>query len=162
MRSLRIWFLGISFHGVYRRLSLEDLDLQVYTDLIPLIAIIFAHMERMINEIPRPPGGGKPEGYLWSDESARAQFHSTEELNTWLNKRLATQNTSNDITPEKLVFCHVDLCRRNMIMLPNRTICLLDFGFVGFYPRCLEVVTLDLLTTEDVGYTSQPRQRLIE
>jgi hypothetical protein len=142
--------------------SLDDLDLQVYTDLIPRIAIIIAHMESMISEIPGPPGGGRPEGYLWSDEGARTEFHSAEELNTWLNKRLSTQNTSIDITSEKLVFCHMDLCRRNMIMLPDRTICLLDFGFAGFYPRCFEVVTLDFLTTEDVGYTSQLRQRLIE
>jgi len=129
---------------------------------MPQIAIIIAHMESIISETLGPLGGGRPKGYLWSDEGARAEFHSAEELNTWLNKRLTMQNTSIDVTSEKLVFCHMDLCRRNMIMLPDRTICLLHFRFAGFYPRCFEVVTLDFLMTEDVAYTDQLRQRLIE
>lgn len=153
---------GYLFMDYIEGWSLEDLDLQVHADLIPRIATIIAHIECMTSDIPGPPGGGRPEGYLWSDEGARTEFHSVEELNTWLNARLAMQDKSIDITSEKLVFCHMDLCRRNMVMLPDRTICLLDFGFAGFYPRCFEVVTLDFLTTEGVEYTRQLQRRLME
>lgn len=46
--------------------------------------------------------GSQPQGYLWGDYGVQASFESVHDLNVWLNRRL--------------VLCHMDLCRRNMIL----------------------------------------------
>jgi hypothetical protein len=47
-----------------------------------------------------------------------------------------------------------------MIMLPDRTICLVDFGFAGFFPRFFEFVSLDYLNPRDAEYTGPLREAL--
>jgi hypothetical protein len=51
-----------------------------------------------------------------------------------------------------MVSCHLDLCRRDMIMLPDRSICLADFGCAGFFPRFFEVLSLSILNPPDPEY----------
>ncbi|KAF2420969.1 hypothetical protein EJ08DRAFT_702309 [Tothia fuscella] len=137
---------------------LDDLDLAIHTDIIPRVTSIISHLQSFSSDVPGPLEKGRPRGYIWSDDGARTVFHSTQELNTWLNKRLEIHKKTIDITSEELVFCHMDLCRRNMIMLPDRTICLVDFGFAGFYPRFFELVSLNYLNPCDAELTPPLRE----
>jgi hypothetical protein len=135
--------------------TLDDLDLDIHTDVIPRIAKVIAHLGGIAGgaQVPGPVGGGKPQGYLWSDFGSRTIFRSIDDMNTWLNKRLALRDKSIDLTSQKLVFCHLDLSRRNMIMLPDRSICLVDFGCAGYFPRFFELVSLFHLNPRDAEYT---------
>jgi aminoglycoside phosphotransferase len=46
-------------------------------------------------------------------------FRSVADLNDWLNRRLALRSKTIDLTAHNLVLCHLDLCRRNIILQPN-------------------------------------------
>lgn len=109
---------------------------------------------------PGPVGGGQPKGYLWGDYGACTTFATTSELEDWLNKRLeidrslesrgyydlpgvsATSDSIHDrltLPDRPLVMCHGDIVDRNIIVQADDTICLLDWGFSGFYPYIFEL-----------------------
>lgn len=157
---------GYLFMEYFDGWVLDDLDLGIHTDIIPRLANIVAHFGSISSQIPGPVGGGKARGPIWAFEGARMVFHSIHDLNEWLNKRLAyhgeitSHSQSIDITSMKLVLCHMDLSRRNMIMLPDRSLCLLDFGSAGLYPRYFEVASLQHLNPDDTEYTGPLEQTL--
>lgn len=99
-------------------------------------------------------------GHLWSEYGARTEFKSPGDLNAYLNQWLGLRNQSIDLTNQKLVFCHLGLCRRNMIMLPDRSICLLDFAHAGLYPRVFELVSCRFVCPDDPPYTGPYRELL--
>ncbi|KAI9748178.1 MAG: hypothetical protein M4579_007290 [Chaenotheca gracillima] len=134
--------------------TIDALDLSIHEDIVPRIAKIIEHLGQILGDgIPGPVGGGEPQGYLWGDDGADAIFGSVEELNAWLNKRLALRDKSIDVTPYPLVLCHMDLCRRNMILdEETNAIWLLDWGFAGFYPRFFEIYTLRWSPPYDPSY----------
>jgi thiamine kinase-like enzyme len=102
--------------------------------------------------VPGPIGGGEPEGYFFGDDGARRSFASVADFEAWLNTRLALRNKSIDLSSQPLVLCHMDLCRRNMILEENDSICLLDWGCAGMYPRYFEIATLSWLNPYDEPY----------
>ena len=111
---------------------------------------------------PGPVGGGKPHGYLWGDHGAKTVFNSVEELNTYMNKRLKLRNDSIDLASHPLVLCHLDLCRRNIILKDDgESLCLVDWGSAGFYPRFFEVAMISCMLPYDVPY-EQPLLQEIE
>jgi len=133
--------------------SLQKLDLNTHTDIIPRIAKIVAHLGQIQDsQKPGPLGGGQPEGYLWGDDGARATFTSVADMEAWLNKRLSLRNKSINLSSYPLVLCHMDLCRRNMVLEENNTICLLDWGFAGLYPRFFEIASLSCLNPYEEPY----------
>ncbi|OCL01530.1 hypothetical protein AOQ84DRAFT_393597 [Glonium stellatum] len=151
---------GYLFMEYLRGWGLDHLDLNIHTDIIPRVASIISHLGSISSNSqasPGPVGGGKPQGYLWSDYGTCTIFRSIEDMNTWLNKRLALHGKSIDLTSQRLVFCHLDLCRRNMIMLRDRSIGLIDFGHAGFFPRFFEIVSLEYLNPYDPNYTGPLR-----
>jgi thiamine kinase-like enzyme len=93
-----------------------------------------------------------PEGYLWGEYGANTTFTCVADLEAWLNKRLAVRDMSIDLDSHPLVLCHMDLCRRNMILGKNNTIYLLDWAFSGLYPRFFEITTLSCLNPYDDPY----------
>lgn len=123
---------------------LEEVDLDQNVDIIPRVAKIVAHLgTTREGQVPGPLDGGKPRGYLWGDDGASTTFTCIEDMEAWLNKRLSLQDKSIDLSFSSLVLCHMDLCRRNMILRENNTICLLDWGYSGLYPRFFELATFD-------------------
>ena len=133
---------------------LQELDLNVKIDIIPKIAKIIEHLGQIQDShpVPGPIGGGEPEGYLWGDDGARTTFSSVADFEAWLNIRLALRDKSINLGSHPLVLCHMDLCRRNMILEENNTICLLDWGCAGMYPRYFEIATLSWLNPYDEPY----------
>lgn len=133
--------------------QLDKLDLNDNTDIIPRVAKIISHLGTIRgSQVPGHVGSGAPEGYLWGDDGAGTNFTCVADMEAWLNKRLAIRNKSIDLTSHPLVLCHMDLCRRNMILKEDNTISLLDWAFSGFYPRYFEFASLSLMMPYDEQY----------
>ena len=133
--------------------ALQELDLDTNKDIISRIAQIVADLGQIQDgQVPGPIGEGQPEGYLWGDNGARTTFTCVAEMEAWFNKRLALRNKSIDLCSHPLVLCHMDLCRRNMILEENNTICLLDWGFAELYPRFFEITSLSCINPYDEPY----------
>lgn len=130
-------------------------DLDINDDIISRVAKIVEHLGQ-IQAPEQKPGpistDQGPRGYLWGDDGVRNAFESVTDLNDWLNRRLALRHDSVDISPCPLVLCHMDLCRRNMILGEDGTVNLLDWGHAGFFPRFYEVATLSCLNPYDGDY----------
>jgi len=134
---------------------MDELDLAVHSDIIPRVAKIILHLGQIQvpdYQVPGPIGDDQPQGYLWGDDGAKTTFNSIADMEVWLNKRLAIQDKSIDLTSHPLVLCHMDLCRRNMILEEDGTICLVDWGFAGLYPRFFEIASLSYLNPYDEPY----------
>jgi hypothetical protein len=132
---------------------MHEVDLDAKNDIVSRIAQIISHLGQIQdNQTPGPVGGGQPQGYLWGDDGARTTFSSVADLEAWLNKRLALQDKSIDLSSHPLVLCHMDLCRRNMILKEDNTISFLDWGFAGMYPRFFEIASISYMNPYDKPY----------
>lgn len=59
-------------------------------------------------------------------------IRSVEDLNYWLNKRLRYINKTTDLRPYPLVLCHLDLRHRNIKLMPDGSMCILDWAIQAF------------------------------
>lgn len=122
--------------------NLQNIDLEARKDILPRIASIITHLGQIKSAIPGPVTGGEPLGYIWGDYGARTAFKSIEDMNVYMNSRLQHLNANIDLTPHLLVLCHGDICRRNIILADDGSICFLDWAYSGFYPRFFELATI--------------------
>lgn len=99
-------------------------------------------------DVPGPVGGGMLQGYLWGDNGTRESFRSVEDMNCWLNKRLKLVNKAVNLHPYPLVLCHLDLCRRNIKIMEDNVIYLLDWGHAGFFPQLFETAALSCVNDD--------------
>lgn len=135
--------------------NLNDVDLETRKDIVARIANIVAHLGQIPGDQrqPGPAGGGEPQGCLWGDYGAKTVFNSVEGLNTYMNRRLELRNVSIELMPHPLVLCHLAFCRRNFILKDDGvTLCLVDWGFAGFYPRFFEVAVIPCMMACDAPY----------
>lgn len=79
-------------------------------------------------------------------------FESVEQLNHFLNKRLEIIYRPIDLSPYPLVLCHLDSCRRNVMVTPDNSIYLLDWAYAGLCPRFSEVATFAYFNDRDNTY----------
>jgi hypothetical protein len=118
--------------------TLDGINCREHPGLIDRLAL---DMESLFSQIPcGPPGpinGGIPRGYLFSEDGAFTTFNSIPKLNKWMNTRLRAKDgeTKFDFTASECIFYHQDLARRNIIMRPDGSFCLVDWEHAGFYPR---------------------------
>lgn len=146
---------GYLFMEYIRGQNLADLEINRDNDIVSRVAKIVEHLGQIQapEQKPGPISDCGPRGYLWGDDGVRNAFGSVTDLNNWLNRRLTVKNYSVDISPYPLVLCHMDLCRRNMILGEDgKSIYLLDWGHAGFFPRFYEVATLSCLNPYDGDY----------
>ncbi|KAJ5730362.1 uncharacterized protein N7483_004870 [Penicillium malachiteum] len=137
--------------------ALKDVDFEEHSHLPPRVANILIHLGKIISSdsdhIPGPLHGGQPLGYIFGDYGAKTDFTSLNDLTAYMNKRLEYCSQSKalavnlepinlDPYAENLVLCHGDICRRNIILEEDGSLCLLDWGYSGFYPRSSELATL--------------------
>ncbi|KFY93374.1 hypothetical protein V500_03749 [Pseudogymnoascus sp. VKM F-4518 (FW-2643)] len=123
--------------------TLEEVDLDIRTDIIPRMAQIIVHLGPIQGgQVPGPIGGGLAQGYLFGDDGADVIFTSVSGFNTYLNKRLAIAKKTIDLSGHPLVLCHLDLGRRNVILGDDDTISLVNWNDAGLYPRFFEVRVL--------------------
>ncbi|KAJ6032627.1 hypothetical protein N7540_003359 [Penicillium herquei] len=138
--------VGYLFMEYIHGRTLEEVDLTTYPDIPSRVAKILEHLGqfRSADSIPGPIKGGEAMGYIFGDDGAQTAFTSLDHLTLYMNKRLQYRNDSIDLEPyaQKLVLCHGDICRRNMILKGDGALALVDWGYSGFYPRFFELATL--------------------
>lgn len=138
------WAFGYLFMEYIPGKTLEELDRDVYKDMTKDIARIVGHLHEVQGEnVPGPLGGGVPRGNIWGFHDAETEFGSVEELNSWVNRRIAVTNKTVDFKNYPLVLCHLDMCRRNIILTEDGSICLVDWGYAGFLPRIYEMAAME-------------------
>ena len=150
-KSLPIWPIGYLVMEF-----IEGRNLSLYVDehpqIIQRIIRALIHMGTLTSVTPGPVGGGEPQGYLWSEYGARTTFKTIVDMEDWLNKRLAVCKEKVDLRPCTLRFCHLDLARRNIILRPDRTLCLVDWATAGFYPWVFEICCLQHVCASDPAF----------
>lgn len=125
--------------------TLAQIYLDIRPDIIHRMARIIEHLGQIQGQVPGPIGGGLAQGHIFGDDGADVEFPSVSGFNAYLNKRLAVMKRSIDLTGHPLVLCHMDLCRRNVILRGDDTISLANWNDAGLYPRFFEVGVLSYL-----------------
>jgi hypothetical protein len=125
--------------------TLAQIYLDIRPDIIPRMARIIEHLGQIQGQVPGPIDGGLAQGHIFGDDGADVEFPSLLGFNAYLNKRLAVMKKSIDLTGYPLVLCHMDLCRRNIILRDDDTISLVNWNDAGLYPRFFEVGVLSYL-----------------
>jgi hypothetical protein len=131
--------------------SLQDEALEDNLPIIPKVIPAIEHLSTIPipkSQGPGPVGSGIPQGYIWSDDGAGEKFTSLQGAEQWMNKRLDIVKQPH-VSFEGYVCTmrHMDLERRNIIVMPDRSIGFVDWEFAGFYPKIFEVWTLRYLFT---------------
>jgi aminoglycoside phosphotransferase len=139
------WPTGYLFMEYIPGKNLEGLDVDAYREITRRLANIVRYIQEVPREIdsPGPVGGGVPRGNMWGYHDAGTTFSSVDDLNAWVNRRIEVLNKTVDLRQYPLVLCHLDLCRRNTLMMEDGSICLLDWGYAGFFPRFYEVAAIE-------------------
>lgn len=119
---------------------MERILLDNHPNLIQNLAKeIFALATKRPADFPGPRNCGIPKGYLFSEDGAGRPLNTIDTLNSWLNERarLTISERRFNFQLADCVFCHMDLSRRNILVLDHH-FCLLDWEFAGFYPKMFE------------------------
>ncbi|QDS77976.1 hypothetical protein FKW77_001941 [Venturia effusa] len=127
-------------------LIMEYIDGQVpnsdsYIELTAALIPILQQFETIQSLTPGALSGGPARGIFWDDDFP--QFSSRVDFDAWINRRLTNEEAlALENTP--LSICHMDLAPRNILKLPDSSICLLDWANAGFYPQVFEAAMLQL------------------
>ncbi|KAJ6257622.1 hypothetical protein Dda_7409 [Drechslerella dactyloides] len=110
-----------------------------YEHLAERVGDILKHFHNISSMVPGSLGGGISCGAWW--RSDYPDFRTTEQLEDWVNRRLGT-GLGVSFGKCDLVLCHLDLAPRNIIEMPNGSLCILDWESAGYYPRFFEAAAL--------------------
>ncbi|PGH27218.1 hypothetical protein AJ80_01175 [Polytolypa hystricis UAMH7299] len=133
---------AICLWNIFLEKTLEEFNLNI-GDMSERLANIVSELATVGGgDIPGQVDGGMLQGYLWGDNGTRETFRSVDDMNRWLNKRLQLNNKEIGLRLYPLVLCHLDLCRRNIKLMEDNSIFLLDWGHAGFFPRFFEAATI--------------------
>lgn len=124
--------------------SLESIDWSKSQHLVHNISMSLHHINKTIGSRAGPIGGGQAHGSLWSEYGSCSHFESKNDIQKWLNERLALDQQSVDLSTHSLCLCHLDVAPRNLLILPEDRICVFDWASAGFYPRLFEIWSLQL------------------
>jgi hypothetical protein len=116
-------------------------------EMLPALCSAIRHLWSIpvpSNLHPGPFSGGKPRGYVWSDNGSPRSFRTLAEMEAFINWCIgrATPTKKVAFTESSLVICHTDLAARNILSLTDGRICILDWEFAGIYPKCFEIYSL--------------------
>ena len=121
--------------------------------LVDKIAKAVYQLSQLRGNQPGPVDGGEPRGNLWApDFRAYECFQTINQLEAWFNRALIKEPAAMNLKQFELCFCHLDIARRNILLLPNGSLCLLDWASAGFYPRSFEIWSLHF-EADDRPYT---------
>ncbi|CAG8050980.1 unnamed protein product [Penicillium olsonii] len=81
--------------------------------------------------------GGPCRGILFP-ETEDLLFDNLDHMERWFNSRLLPSDPNISFQGCDLVFCHLDLAPRNILLQKDGTICLVDWASAGYYPRLFE------------------------
>lgn len=116
---------------------------------------------------PGPLDGGYAESFPWGrgQKAVEVTFTSIQDIEYCIRKRLDTyakrikrQETRNtDFLGHRLAVCHGDLAPRNILILADGQVALLDWEWMCIYPAIFDLACLSML---DMEYP-HPRQKLL-
>jgi serine/threonine protein kinase len=106
------------------------------------MAQVLSHFEQLQGGKPGPFHDGEAYGQLWLDESIAPVTIS--DIEDYYNKRQLKFSSKLKLKRYPLVFSHLDIAPRNIIVLNNGALCLIDWASAGFYPRLFERCALRL------------------
>jgi len=77
-------------------------------------------------------------------------------MEKWMNMRLEVLNQPPiSLAHHPLRMCHMDLVRRNILLLPDSSLCFVDWAFAGFFPSLFEIYCFRELLSEDRDWFQQ-------
>lgn len=103
---------------------------------------VLKYFEHLEGAKPGPFHGGEAQGQLWLDESIAPATIS--DIEDYYNNRQLRFSTKLKLKGYPLIFSHLDIAPRNIIVLKDGALCLIDWASAGFYPRLFERCALRL------------------
>jgi len=99
------------------------------------------HLHSFTSLRPGPLDSGYARGLLWSEVTSGQSFASCDDLQRYLDVRLAfLGNTATiNVRDVQMSFCHLDIAPRNILVGNDGSIGLLDWGCAGFYPKVFDI-----------------------
>lgn len=92
---------------------------------------------------PGPISGGEAHGSLWSEYGSGTAFRHVQDLESYLNDRLAYFQIATHMQDQDMCLCHMDVTPRNFMIDLHGRLCLLDWALAGVFPRHFELWGLD-------------------
>lgn len=157
-RYFRIHKIGYIVMEFIHGISLEKISFHEHHGLIERLAKAISGLFQQIPvDFPGPRNGGIPRGYLFTEDGAGITLNSMSKLNQWLNERLIldTDELGFNFNLSECRFCHLDLSRRNIIICPDGSFCLLDWEHAGVYPAVFETYCLLFIRQHDYEFSQE-------
>lgn len=108
------------------------------------VARAITAMSLVKSDRPGPADGGEPHGNIWApDYRAYESFKTTVELEAWFNRAPIKEATQIHFPADSLGLCHLDLCRRNILLVGDGSLAVLDWASAGFYPRAIQLWSIN-------------------
>ncbi|EHY60710.1 hypothetical protein HRR83_000481 [Exophiala dermatitidis] len=144
--SYGLWTTGYLVMGFVPGTPLDQLDLDASLQLVHRVDLIIQHIHSFHGNRPGPLDGSPARGLLWSDYTSGQRFGTRDHLQSYLEVRLShlQREITIDVTNMDLSFCHMDIAPRNIILGPDNSITLVDWGCAGFYPSIFETWAIQL------------------
>jgi serine/threonine protein kinase len=79
---------------------------------------------------------GPATGQLWKDPYIACS--AVSDIEEYYNTRQLSEGPKLNLKNYPLVFCHLDIAPRNILVLEDGSLCLIDWASAGFYPRLFE------------------------
>ncbi|RMZ87185.1 hypothetical protein DV736_g5589, partial [Chaetothyriales sp. CBS 134916] len=127
--------------------NLEQLGDWDKAEIVSRVTTVLNALHSIPGTCPGPISGGEAYGYLYAQKSSGTEFSTINDLESYLNERLAFFERKISLGGQHLCLCHMDVAPRNFIMDVYGRLCLLDWATAGFYPRYFELWSLEFADT---------------
>lgn len=98
--------------------------------------------------------GGVSFGQLLLDYDLIAP-NTVSDVEEYYNKRQLKKRTHIQITGYPLIFSNLDIAPRNIVVLEDGSLCLVDWNSAGFYPRLFERVALEIYIRKEYDWNTK-------
>lgn len=116
------------------------MDPDAYLEPMAKVLKLFEQMQRV------KPGAlheGLACGRLWLDDDLIIPT-TVSDIEEYYNKRQLRDLAHLNLAGYPLVFCHLDVAPRNILVLEDGSLCLIDWDSAGYYPRLFERAGLEI------------------
>jgi hypothetical protein len=106
-------------------------------------AEVLKHFEQTRHDRPGPFCQGLAQGRLWLDYDTFAPT-TLSDIEDYCNTRHLRKHSKLNLKEYPLVFFHLDIAPRNILVLEDGSLCMIDWATAGFYFRLFERCMLEL------------------
>jgi aminoglycoside phosphotransferase (APT) family kinase protein len=130
------------------------LDEAIVSDVAEAICRVHCETMRLARTQPGPLDGKSADGFPWGENGCESQFRDVADLQQCVDKRLQFRPSTRgqrretiELQNMDLVFCHGDYALRNIMLLRNGDIGILDWANAAYYPAMFELGSLKYSTS---------------